>query len=239
MNVILLSTEKISSSSCRMIRILLLFWIDGLVTSTSSRQKVMHASTRVATIPNTSADSGEEAARSTAIFFSPVNPQLFTAWRRQILAPRGLFSRTDPLRFETSDIHRTVSSVVFPPGTLERIKDTFPSTNDTSRLSPTARAVIRAIYTIRIHRDLFGPLPKYSRHEIYRYIQNFDLSTHRRDVSRVLTFMLLIPRVPYVWDSWKYLADRYKLASVVELARIVGSIAADTRMFWFEEMFSY
>ena len=221
-----------------MIRILLLFWIDALATSSSSHHKVIGSSARVLQISNTSPDSNEESALSTGIFFSPMYPQLFTAWRRKILASRGLYSTTDPLRFETFDIHRTVSSLVFPPGTLERIKDTFPSTNDTSRLSPTARAVIRAIYTIRINRDLFGPLPKYSRHEIYRYIPNFDFSTHRRDVSRVLTFMLLIPRVPYVWDSWKYLADRYKLASVVELARIVGSIAADTRMFWFEEMFS-
>jgi len=222
----------------RMVGVLALLWGGAFAAMSDVDPESFYNTSSVDDIVSNLRDPTDEAVLSTGIFFCPVNPKLFTVWRRESLAPRGLLHQTDPRRYDTFDIHTKVAPIVFAGETLQKIIDTFRSGNDTSKVSPTARAVIRAIYTIRIYRDIFGPLPKYRRHDIYDVITNFDFSNHRHDTSRVLTFMFMIPRVQYVWDSWKYLARRYRLPSVVELARIVGSIAAYTHMFWFDEMFS-
>ena len=222
-----------------MIKISTLLGICVLATASDIHSARSSPPPIIQSVSDTVVDPSEESALSTGRFFFPTNPLLFTAWRRKTLSSRGLFHDSDPVRFSTFSIHSKISSIVFPGVCLQRIIDTFRSSNDTSKPSPAARAVIRAIYTIRIYRDTVGPLPKYDRHPIYDYIPNYEFSIQRLDVSRVLTFMFLIPRVPEVWNSWKYLADHYRLSSVTELARIVGSIAVDTRMFWFEEMFSH
>jgi hypothetical protein len=188
----------------------------------------------------------EDSSLKTSRFFAPLNPEWFETWRRRILGQRGLLIRSDPTVYDTYAIHRVVAPVVFPSGSLSTIMDLFhgqtplASRSVPSDIAPFARAVIRAIYTVRIYRDLFGPLPKYEPHPIYRVLaeDSEDDLQPRRAIARVLSFQIIIPRVTPVWESWKYLASQYGVRSVVELSRMVAFVASDARMFWFEEMFS-
>ena len=180
----------------------------------------------------------EERAVSVGRFFCPSHPEWFTEWRNTVLRTKGLFAPTNPLVFKTIHIHETLVPLVFPNRAVELIKDVFPS-EDVAGVSNTARALIRAIYTIHIYRDLFGPLPRYRRHDIYHLYPQVDASPtgDRLKVSRILSFMFIIPRVTPVWESWKNLATLYGVSSPVELARMVASVAAGHKLAWFEEIF--
>ena len=178
----------------------------------------------------------EQRAVSVGRFFCPGNPEWFITWRNEVLRSQGLYSRTNPLVFNTITIHENLIPLVFPHRAIDLIKDVFPD-ETVDRVSNTARAIIRAIYTIHIYSDLFGPLPRHERHPIYTLYPQVVLSGDRLKVSRILTFMFIIPRIRPVWDAWKYLADLYGVSSVLELSRMVGSVAAGHRLKWFEEIY--